>query len=188
MPNWRRSLTPGGTFFFTVVTDRRARFLTTPLARNVLSNTIRGCQSQWPFKIDAIVLLPDHLHTIWTLPLGDTDYSKRWAWIRKEFTKSWLSQGGNEQIQTAGRHRDQRRGVWQAKFWEHTIQDEEDFDRHFDYIHFNPVKHGLVKSPQEWPWSSIHRWVKKGVYPVDWAHGSDDVSLNFDDIKNSIGE
>jgi len=120
-------------------------------------------------QIDAIVLLPDHLHTIWTLPRSDTNYSTRWAWIKKEFTKAWLQAGGMEQQQTLGRERDRRRGIWQPKFWEHTIADERDFERHIDYIHYNPVKHGLVSRPRDWPWSSFHRCVRRNLYPLDWG-------------------
>ncbi len=149
MPNWRRAHVPGGSFFFTVVTDRRAQFLTDVPARPVLGNLIRKCQMRWPFHINAMVLLPEHLHAIWSLPPGDTDYPKRWAWIKKEFTKTWLSLGGTEQPQSPGRQRDGRRGVWQPKYWEHTLEDEDDFERHFDYIHYNPVKHRHVRCPHE---------------------------------------
>ena len=117
MPNWRRAHVPGGSFFFTVVTDRRAKILCDEPARSSLGNIIRRCRKKWPFSVNAIVLLPDHLHPIWSLPSGDTEYSKRWAWIKKEFTKEWLSSDGREQAQTSGRWRDGRRGVWQPKFW-----------------------------------------------------------------------
>ncbi len=169
MPNWRRAHVPGGSFFFTVVTDRRARFLTAIPARPMLGSIIRRCRMKWPFTINAFVLLPDHLHAIWSLPPGDEAYSTRWAWIKKEFTKNWLALGGREQRQTPGRKRDGRRGVWQPKFWEHTLETADDFERHFDYVHYNPVKHGYVKCPREWPWSSFHRWVEHGVSPDHWA-------------------
>ncbi|MCH7688313.1 MAG: transposase, partial [Planctomycetes bacterium] len=138
MPNWRRAHVPGGSFFFTVVTDRRARFLTDVPARPILGSIIRRCLLKWPFTLNAIVLLPDHLHAIWSLPPGDTAYPKRWGWIKKEFTKTWLDLGGSEQEQPAGRIRDERRGVWQLKYWEHTLEEDIDFERHFDYIDDNP--------------------------------------------------
>ncbi len=116
-----------------------------------------------------MVLLPDHLHTIWTLPEGDARYPARWGWIKKEFTARWLRAGGAEQTVTAGRHRDGRRGVLQPKYWEHTLRDEDDFERHLEYIHFNPVHHGLVRRPGDWPYSSFHRWVRRGAYPADWG-------------------
>jgi putative transposase len=187
MPDWRRAFVPGGSYFFTVVTDRRACFLTTLPARAILGSMIRRCQLKWPFTINATVLLPDHLHAIWSLPSGDVEYPKRWGWIKKEFTKVWLGLGGREQRQTAGRKRDRRRGVWQPKYWEHTLETEDDFERHFDYIHYNPVKHALVKSPADWKWSSFHRWVAAGVYPANWAC-SDNGPPSFDDIDDTVGE
>src|SRR5262245_40615511 len=185
MPNFRRNYVPGGTFFFTVVTDRRARILCQAPARELLGSFLRQCQERWPMRTEAIVLLPDHLHTIWTLPLTDADFSKRWGWVKKEFTKAWLPISGVEQPQTDGRIRDARRGVWQPKFWEHTIRDEVDLERHFDYIHYNPVKHGLVSRPCDWPWCSFHQWVRKGVYPPDWGCAR---SPDFRAIACTVGE
>ena len=169
MPDYRRSRLAGGTFFFTVVTEQRANLLCTELARSLLSKAVRDCRRRWPFHIDAIVLLGDHLHAIWTLPEGDTDYSTRWAWIKKEFSKSWIATGGFSREVSPRRQRRRRLGIWQRGFWEHTIQNETDFARHFDYVHYNPIKHGLVKSVSEWPYSTFHRWVRKGVYPIDWG-------------------
>jgi putative transposase len=178
MPNWRRALVAGGTYFFTVVTDQRAPFLCDETARRILGTVLSDCRKRWPFELDAIVLLPDHLHSIWTLPAGETKYSMRWAWIKKEFTKCWLAEGRSEQIQTAGRLRDGRRGIWQAKFWEHVIDSDEDLEAHVDYIHYNPVKHGFAIAPVEWPWSSFHRWVKDGRYPPEWGRsGEDDLRI-----------
>ena len=188
MPNWRRAHVPGGTFFFTLVADQRRPIFNSEAARTILGNVIRECCSTHPFDIRAIVLLPEHLHTLWCLPSGDTNYSGRWQWIKTQFTQRWLDAGGTEVPVSDGRKADGRRGVWQPKFWEHTIEDEDDFERHFDYIHFNPVKHGHVRCPSDWPWSSFHRWVRAGVYPKDWACGDRDHRLNFDDIKDSVGE
>ena len=171
MPDYRRWFVAGGTYFFTVVTYGRAKLFSQEAARTLLGEIYRECARVWPFETPAIVLLPDHLHAIWTLPPGDANYPARWSWIKKEFTRRWLAQGGEEQRTTAGNRREQRRGVWQRRYWEHTIEDEDDFERHFDYIHFNPVKHGYVRSPHEWPWSTFHRWVKAGVYEHAW--GSD---------------
>lgn len=188
MPDWRRAHVPGGTYFFTVVTYHRMRFLTTAMARQILGDAIRRCRQRWPMTIPAMVLLPDHLHTIWSLPLGDEEYSKRWAWIKKEFTKQWLAEGGCEARTTEGRKRDGRRAVWQSKFWEHTIRDEDDFEKHFDYIHFNPVKHGLVECPIDWEWSSFHRHVRSGVYPANWACGDRENVPKFQSIEKTVGE
>ena len=135
MPNFRRWSVPGGTYFFTQVTDRRVRFLTCDLARSLLRRAIGDTRRRWPFEIKAWVLLPDHLHTIWSLPPGDADYSRRWGFLKKEFTKAFLAAGGPEAPRSAGRVRDGRRGVWQPKFWEHTIRDPLDYERHFHYLH-----------------------------------------------------
>jgi putative transposase len=172
-------------FFFTLVTEQRARILTDPAARRFLRNAIIGCQARWPFRIEAIVLLPDHLHTVWSLPSGDTRYSLRWAWIKKEFTKSWVAEGGAEQSVSDSRLRNRRKGVWQRRFWEHSLEDEDDLERHVDYIHYNPVKHGLVNAAWEWPYSSFHRFVKLGTYPRDWGRAGERLSFHSRPIEAS---
>jgi putative transposase len=172
MPDYRRLFQPGGTYFFTVVTERRSPWLCDKRARDIFRDAIRRCRARWPFAIDAIVLLPDHLHTIWTLPRGDAAYPRRWAAIKRTFSAGWLAEGGSEQVVSAGRLRQRRRGVFLPRYWEHSIRDELDFERHVDYIHYNPVKHGLVECPREWPYSSFHRYVRAGDYPPDWSCGS----------------
>jgi putative transposase len=151
------------------VTEGRAPILCEDLARISLRQAISGCRVHLPFQIVAFVLLPDHLHVIWTMPHGDADYSTRWAWIKKEFTKAWLAGGGTEQPSNESRRRAGRRGVWQRRFWEHCIRDELDLERHCDYIHYNPVKHGLARRPGDWAYSTFHRFVRDGHYPVDWG-------------------
>jgi putative transposase len=132
MSDYRRYFVPGGTYFFTVVTARRAPYLCSAMARSLLRATVRECLARWPFQIDAIVLLPDHFHTIWTLPKSDTSYSRRLGWIKKEFTKAWLADGGAEISPTASRSARGGHGVWQRRFWEHTVRDEDDFSRLLD--------------------------------------------------------
>lgn len=171
MPNYRRAYIPGGTYFFTVKTERNAPIFSDVWAVRLLGNVIRDAKQIWPFTINAMVLLPDHLHAIWTMPRGDDNYSTRWACIKKEFTKRYLEAGGREQATSRSRRKNRRRGIWQRRFWEHTIEEEDDFDAHFDYAHWNPVKHGYVICPALWPHSSFHRWVKKGVYPRNWGCG-----------------
>ncbi|WP_437192428.1 REP-associated tyrosine transposase [Planctomicrobium sp. SH527] len=171
MSDYRRAHVPGGTFFFTVVTHRRRQLFHVARNRTLLGEAIRECQRKWPFELNAIVLLPDHLHAIWTLPSGDGNYSGRWSVIKKTFTTQFLADGGCDTKVSAGKSRERRRGVWQRRFWEHTIEDEDDFTAHFDYIHFNPVKHKLVSCPGDWAASSFHRWVKAGVYPANWGCG-----------------
>ena len=169
MPEYRRYIVPGATYFFTVVVMKRARLFDDPVAISLLGSVFRRCQMRWPFQISAIVLLHDHWHSIWTLPPGDDAYSKRIGWIKKEFTQQWVAIGGVEQQISEGKQRQRRRGIWQPRFWEHTIEDESDFQNHFDFLHWNPVKHGLVQCPRDWPYSSFHRWVNRGVYAEHWG-------------------
>jgi putative transposase len=134
-----------------------------------LRKTFRYVRARHPFTLDAIVVLPDHLHAIWTLPPGDADYAMRWRLIKAVFSRG-IEAG--ERI-SASRQRKGERGVWQRRYWEHTLRDERDFERHCDYIHFNPVKHGCARAAGEWPHSSFRRFVKLGIYPTDWARGNE---------------
>lgn len=188
MPDFRRAWLPGGTFFFTVVTARRFPIFHTPLGRDVLRQAIREVRRDRPWDIVAFVLLPDHLHTIWTLPEGDSAYAERWSLLKRRFTRLWLAAGGREQDVCAGQVRQGRRGVFQRRYWEHVIRDEQDLARHMDYIHYNPVKHGLVSRPIDWPWSSLHRYVQKGVYPADWSCADSAARSAMDDIAKTTGE
>lgn len=172
MSDYRRWYVPGGMYCFTVVTYRRRALLTEPLARRCLRRAFQVVQATRPFEIPAIVLLPDHLHALWTLPRGDADYSTRWRRIKEEFTRRYLAEGGLELEQTTSRRDRKERGVWQRRFWEHAIRDETDLERHFDYIHYNPVKHGLAACPRDWPFSSFHRCVRENHYPADWGCSS----------------
>jgi putative transposase len=177
MSDYRRYFVPGGTYFFTLVTQRRAHLFTSALARRLLGDAMRQCFLRYPVRMLATVLLPNHLRALWTLPEGDAGYSLRWRWIKREFTRSWLALGGAEQARSAARVAERGRGVWQRRFWEHTIRDETDLEAHFDYIHYNPVRHGFVSRPRDWPWSTFHRWVRAGHYPVDWAARVDDRNI-----------
>ncbi len=169
MSDYRRYFVPGGTFFFTVVTEHRSPLFAQDCTRRLLGGVMRRCIRRYPLDVVAIVLLPEHLHAIWSLPTGDCEYSLRWRWIKREFTRAWLEMGGTEEGRSGPRLRERRRGVWQRRFWEHTIRDEADLESHFDCIHYNPVKHALVRRPADWPWSSFHRWVRQGHYVADWA-------------------
>jgi len=130
---------------------------------------MRAVADELAFETIAIVLLPDHLQAIWSLPRNDHDYSARWKRIKDRFTKAWLKLGGSEDQVTASQQRRGHRGIWQRRFWEHTIRDEIDLENHADYIHYNPVKHGLVSRPRDWPYSTFHRFVKAGQYAIDWG-------------------
>jgi len=164
MTFYRRNLVPGGTFFFTVnLAERKRSLLTERLAS--LRLAFRQTRQRHPFSIDAIVVLPDHLHAIWTMPEGDADYATRWRLIKTMFSRSLAK---TERISESRRAQGER-GIWQRRYWEHTIRDEADFARHVDYIHINPLKHGLVHRVRDWAPSSFHHFVKRGVYPVGWA-------------------
>lgn len=169
MTDYRRANFPGGYYFFTVVTyDRRAIF-SEPVARACLHAAWAQTKRRMPFDDVALCLLPNHLHCVWKLPADDADFSLRWARIKAGFTRRYLIAGGTESNQTRSRRRKRERGIWQRRFWEHQIRDERDLQRHIDYIHYNPVKHGLVESVEDWPWSSYHRWVREMPYPQpDW--------------------
>jgi putative transposase len=117
----------------------------------------------------AIVLLPDHLHTIWLMPTDDAKYSLRWSAIKGHFSRNWLALTGDESPITPAQEREGRRGVWQPRFYEHLIRDETDLISHADYLHYNPVKHGLADRPVDWPWSSFRRFVAEGHYPPGWG-------------------
>jgi putative transposase len=169
MADYRRYYIPGGTYFFTVVAHDRRPIFTSDLARTCLRNAITEVQEKRPFAIVAVVLLPEHLHTVWTLPRGDDQYSTRWRQIKEVFTRNYLAHGGTEGARSESKRKKQERGVWQRRFWEHTVDDEYDLERCVDYIHWNPRKHGLVARVADWPWSSFHRYVKKGAYNLDWG-------------------
>jgi len=159
MPNYVRARVEGGTYFFTVAAKQRAPRFAREDFRNALRTAIRSAQSRWVFQIDAWVLLPDHLHCIWTLPDNDADFSKRWSTIKRLTTQA-LGES-----------------PWQSRFWEHRVRDEGDFQRHFDYIHWNPVKHGHVDRVIDWPHSTFHRHLKQGIYTPDWCDTSPDMDL-----------
>jgi putative transposase len=168
VPEYIRTYVPGGTFFFTVVTNRRKPLFSSDRARAYLREATLAVQSERPFTLVATVLLPEHGHCIWALPEGDQDYSKRWGIIKSLFSKLWLAAGGNAGIVSDARTKHRERGIWQKRFWEHRIRNEQDFIHHVNYSHFNPVKHGLVQCPHAWPYSSFPRWVDQGFYQRDW--------------------
>lgn len=168
MPHYHRRFQLGGTFFFTVVTYDRRRLFGSDRARQCLRDAIRAVQTERPFEMLAIVLLPQHLHCVWKLPDEDCDFSRRWGCIKSRFTKLWLPATNSETGSSASRTKRHERTVWQRRFWEHRIRDEEDLIRHVNYIHYNPVKHGLVPCPHAWPHSSFLRWAEQGYYHRDW--------------------
>jgi putative transposase len=167
LPNYRRANTPGGCYFFTLVTDRRQPVLTHPDCRHALRRAIISAREQHPFTIEAWVLLPDHLHAIWTLPVNDADFSLRWGKIKASVTR---------QLRASGLCTD---SIWQKRFWEHEIRDESDYRQHMDYIHYNPVKHGFVQNVSDWPHSTFHRQCLLGTYPKEWGQDVQIIDGNF---------
>ncbi|MCX7380813.1 MAG: transposase [Alphaproteobacteria bacterium] len=164
MPEYRRNRVPGGTYFFTVnLLDRRADLLTRHI--EALRMSVRKARHRSPFHIDAWVVLPDHMHCLWTLPEDDTNFAGRWWAIKTHFSKGVPG----DAARSASRQKKGERGIWQRRYWEHTIRDDRDYAVHMDYIHFNPVKHGLAAAPAEWPYSTFRRCAAAGVYPADWA-------------------
>jgi len=169
MSRYRRANVPGGSYFFTVVTERRQRILTEPDVRAALREAIRTVRETLPFQIDGWVLLPDHLHAIWTLPEGDADFPTRWRLIKRHVTRVCGPAYMREDYLTARRMTKHCGTLWQHRYWEHLLCDDQDFRKHLDYLHGNPLKHGLVQRLVDWPWSSFHRWRARGIYPHDWG-------------------
>ena len=180
MSHYRRANVPGTYYFFTVVTYDRRPFLTDESARECLRHAWRIVRERRPFEITGLCLLPDHLHCLWKLPDGDADFSKRWSAIKAIFTREYLRRGGTEAKRSPSHERSNEAGLWQRRFWEHQIRDERDLGRHLDYIHYNPVKHGLVADPADWPWSTYHRYLREGYYG---QHPLLDRRSELDDIR-----
>jgi putative transposase len=173
MVRYRRNFIPGGTYFFTVtLADRRSTALVDHIG--ALRSAFRTARRERPFAIDAIVILPDHLHVILTLPTSDADFSGRLRRIKGHFSNALIDAGLNLKRRPNG-----DLALWQRRFWEHTIRDERDLTRHVDYIHFNPVKHGLVQRVREWSYSSFHRHVREGILPGDWAGDVSENAVGF---------
>jgi putative transposase len=163
MVRYRRSRIAGGTFFFTVNSEDRSRTLLIDHV-DMLRRIVLSLKSESPFAIEAMAVLPDHFHAVWTMPPNDADYARKLQLIKARFTKCLLDQNVPIAKDRRGEYR-----LWQRRFWEHTIRDERDFEAHVNYVHINPVKHGCVTRAVDWPYSTIHRFVKRGILPADWA-------------------
>lgn len=166
---YRRWRKPGSLYFFTAVTYQRRPIFSDPAARKQLRQAILDTMAERPWDIPAIVLLPDHLHCLWQLPSGDEDYSTRWRLIKSRFTGRLLGLGNREPRTTDSRQTRREHGVWQRRYWEHLIRDETDWKQHLDYIHYNPVRHGLAAAPKDWPYSTFMKYVRLGEYAADWG-------------------
>lgn len=171
MTQYRRMHTKGATYFFTVNCAKRGN--NSVLVENIerLRQSFRKIKRKHPFTIDAIVILPEHLHCIWTLPANDSDYPTRWGLIKAHFSRG-IPKGEKRSLSRQLRG---ERGIWQRRYWEHQIRGDQDYQRHVDYIHWNPVKHGWVNQPSEWPYSSFHAFVRQGILPSDWAGKTDNM-------------
>jgi putative transposase len=169
MSRYRRARVLGASYFFTVnLRDRRSDLLVRHI--DLLRDTVRATRERHPFHIDAWVVLPDHMHCLWTLPENDDDFALRWKVIKFAFARRLP----NIEQRSATQRKRGERGIWQRRYWEHLIRDDLDFERHIDYIHFNPVKHGHVQFVADWPYSSFHRAVRHGLLPIGWGRARGD--------------
>jgi putative transposase len=183
MPEYRRIRVKGGSYFFTVVTFGRRPFLIDHHVRTALRKGIQEVRQSLPFSVEARVMLPDHLHAIWTLPKNDDTFGSRWAVIKRTVSRQCGYLAGNDGPINESPAKRSESGIWQRRFWDHLIRDDLDFQRHLDYLHWNPVKHGYVRRVIDWPYSTFHRFVNQGLYTPDWG------GINEDEMaKKDFGE
>lgn len=180
MSRYRRATAVGSSYFFTVVAYRRQPILCDAAIRKALRAAIETVCKVRPFIIDAWVLLPDHLHCVWTLPDNDSDFSTRWMKIKRMVSLACRDDYHRADWISVSKQKHRESTIWQRRFWEHQIRDEDDFSRHVDYIHFNPVKHGYVQQATNWPYSTFHRYVREGLYPQDWAGAMESEVMEYD--------
>ena len=182
MSEYRRAHIPGGTFFFTLATNKRQPILTEEPYRNALRLALNDVRGRLPFQSLAWVLLPDHLHTVWKLPETDNNFSLRWSLI-KQFVTRHCAERTNPMPISRSRQSRREGPIWQRRFWEHAIRDNTDFLHHVDYIHYNPVRHGYVTRVADWPYSTFQRYVRDGVYPIDWSSGGEEQDFELRGIN-----
>ena len=183
MLKYRWVFLKGGTYFITIVTYHRVALFINPEARKYLHQAFVDVKSRFPFDMEAVCLLPDHLHVLMCLPEDDADYPMRIREIKRLFTKAYLNNIGSGAPRNESRQRKNEAAIWQRRYWEHFIRDENDLNIHIDYIHYNPVKHGWVNAVAEWTWSSFHRYVRLGFYDREWGK-----SLSFHQEDKYFGE
>jgi len=169
MSNYRRAAAKGASYFFTLVSYQRRNIFCDQSIRFALRQAIKRVQNKSPFSIDAWVLLPNHMHCIWTLPEGDNNFSQRWSSIKRRVSIECGQQYKQQQLLTESKVKRRESTLWQRRFWEHQIRNQQDFNNHLDYIHYNPVKHNYCYSPSQWQYSTIHRYIKEGYYPYNWG-------------------
>jgi putative transposase len=174
MSRYRRAKIEGGVFFFTLtLADRSSDLLVRQIDR--LRRMYMSAQRRNPFETIAICILPDHLHAIWELPDGDSNFSLRWSLIKSGFSRGLPA----DITPSASKLARRERGLWQRRYWEHAIRDDSDLERHVDYVHFNPVKHGYVSKVADWPHSTFHRHVERGILPLDWGGDASEITGSF---------
>lgn len=171
MSNYRRPHIAGGTYFITQVTYQRQQWLCRDIARHALRTAIEQVRKTRPFTVDAFVLLPDHFHCLLTLPSDDSDLSTRLRLIKTYVTRHYRPALQLDSVVSASRQQRKEQNLWQRRFWEHVIRNDDDFAQHCDYIHYNPIRHKLCKNPADWQFSSIHRFIAQGKYPQGWGDG-----------------
>lgn len=191
MPEYRRAYLPGGTFFLTLVTYHRTPLFFEPENISRLRSCVAKTRTEMPFELTGAVVLPGHIHFLWTLPPDDSDYSQRVSRMKILFTRSLRGRRSLPENVSASRRKHRESDVWQRRFWEHSIRDQTDLEKHLDYIHYNPVKHGLVSCPHLWEYSSFHNWVEKDEYKNDWGctcGGRKPQVPDFSEIAQRVGE
>lgn len=180
MSRYRRVNVSNVSYFFTVVAYRRQSILWDEPIRNALRAAIETVRAKRPFVIDAWVLLPDHFHCVWTLLEGDADFSTRWMMIKRAVSTACRENYHRTDWMTASKHKHRESTIWQRRFWEHQLRNEDDFERHVDYIHFNAEEHRHAQTAGEWPYSIFHRFVRDGIYAPDWSGGVKMEALEYD--------
>lgn len=191
MSDYRRYFIQGGTYFFTIVTHNREPIFAAPKNVDLLRKAVGTIKTQHPFEINAAVVLPDHLHFLWSLPPGDADFSTRIGKIKVHFTRAFQAGKPLSTNRSESRKKHRESSVWQRRFWEHVVRDEHEFESFYNYIHFNPVKHGLASCPHKWAVSSFHYWVRRGVLSPQWGCSCRDretVEFDFKNIERVVGE
>jgi putative transposase len=174
MSRYRRAKIEGGTYFFTVtLADRSSDLLVRHI--DLLREAYKSAQELYPFETLAICVLPDHLHSVWSLPPDEADFPLRWSLIKSKFSRGLPA----DAERTSSKITKREKGIWQRRYWEHAIRSDEDLTRHVDYIHFNPVKHGYVSRASDWPHSSFARYVARGLLPADWGGDARQISGKF---------
>lgn len=183
MVDYRRIKIKGGTYYFTLVTNKRQKIFSSPNTSHIFLNALQPVRKFHPFNNLAYCILPEHIHLLWEMPIDDSNYSLRISEIKKRFSKHFIAEHGYPNFATPSQRKRGETGVWQSRFWEHYIRDEEDLNRHIDYIHYNPVKHGLVNRAYGWHVSSFREYVMKGYYDDDWG-----MAENSDKNFHTFGE